>query len=170
MKYFKKLTDAQDSLKGSKGAGGQGTGEGGGGGGGKGQPLTPRTLDRAKKQLASDNKTTGAVAEVKTKKQITEDTAFAATGRITCNKRECKDESSWNIKNHRDCDPLPKMAAAHGDAIPGTYGQTRKVKPGGEVDDEGCSAVGGEFVEKVPPPPAPYVQPAPFGEDDDEEE
>ena len=41
---------------------------------------------------------------------------------------------------------------------------------GGDVNDEGYQEVGGNYVEQSPPPPAPYVQPSPFGEAEDEEE
>ena len=119
---------------------------------------------------AAEKTAPGATPQL-TKKQVQENVAFAATGRFTCNKAKCEDPACHKTKNHRDWPALPNLyAATHGHAVPATYGKTRKTKSDGVVDDEGWTAVGGEFVEKVPPPPPPYVQPAPFGEDDEGEE
>ena len=86
---------------------------------------------------------------------------------MKCNNKDC-----WKVKNHAGCAALPVLvaAAAAGGDVPGTYGKTRKVKANGDVDAEGYQNVGGHYVEGAPPAPPPYVKPAPFAEEEDEEE
>ena len=168
--FMKKLIDAQDARKGKDGGKGKGKGKSkGSGGDGK---ITPRTMEKAKAQLAATaaaDKSASTAPPALTKKQVQENVAFAATGRFTCNKAKCEDANCHQTKNHRNWPALPSLfAATHGDAVPATYGKTRKAKADGVVDEDGFTAVGGEFV--VAPPPPPYVQPAPFGEDDEDEE
>ena len=85
VKYFQDLIAGADSAKARKGKdgkkGGNGKGQGQDNGKGnltpRGTNLTPRTLDKVKKQLAG-NKSTGAAAEVPTKspRTIAENVAF----------------------------------------------------------------------------------------------
>ena len=126
VEHFQKWSDAwypEGQGKGKeKGKGkGKGKGENGGKKGGKGSGKgnkdggNPNAKAKAKAEAKKPPVAASAINEA----SVEENIAFAATGRLTCNKLVCNDTNCHNVKNHSGYPPLPRNPDIQAAAVVG---------------------------------------------------